>query len=139
MRKWSAEYVREKLDVSGCRSLIFLDKVTYRPGEEPVTTTHYYLSSLDPDKVSAEEFQNFILGHWEVENCLHLVKDRDYGEDKHVCGSDWGKIFTVMTNMAVSLVRLMRKGERTLKEIRERFAENPTEPATILGFRKKTC
>ena len=28
---------------------------------------------------------------WEVENCLHMVKDRDCGEDKHGCGSEWGK------------------------------------------------
>jgi hypothetical protein len=24
-----------------------------------------------------------------VENCLHLQKDKEYDEDKHVCGSDW--------------------------------------------------
>jgi len=51
-----------------------------------------YISSLDPDVVSAEEFQEIILGHLEVENCLHLIKDRDSGEDKHVCGSDWGGV-----------------------------------------------
>ena len=24
---------------------------------------------------------------WEIENCLHLQKDKEYGEDRHVCGS----------------------------------------------------
>ena len=37
----------------------------------------------DPDVVSSKEFQDYILGHWEVENCLHLQKDREYEEDKH--------------------------------------------------------
>ena len=26
------------------------------------------------------------LGHWEVENCLHLQKDYYWDEDNHICG-----------------------------------------------------
>jgi len=42
------------------------------------------MSRLDPDEVSASQFQDLVLGHWEVENCLHLQKDRYDEEDKHV-------------------------------------------------------
>ena len=97
------------------------------------------MSSLDPDVVPASKFQEFILGHWGIENCLHGVKDRFYGEDKHACGDDWGKAWTILTSMAVSVAKLMKKNERTLKEIRERAALKPEETATKLGYTKNTC
>ena len=71
MKKWLAEVIREMFDVPNCRSVIRLDKEIRRPGQEPVLETRYYISSLDPDKVPASRFQEYILGHWEVENCLH--------------------------------------------------------------------
>jgi len=94
------------LDIPGCRSLIRLDKEIHRERKEPSSETRYFVSSLDPDKVSAQEFQSIILGHWEGENCLHLQKDRYYDEDKHVCGSDGSEARTVLTNMAWSLGQL---------------------------------
>jgi predicted transposase YbfD/YdcC len=136
VRKWAAEYVREQLDVPDCRSLIRVDKEIRRKGKTPVLSTRYYISSLDPDKVSASEFQTHILGHWEVENCLHMLKDRDCGEDKHVCGSDWGKQWSILTNMALSLAQLFKRGERTLREVRERCAAKPTIFAKKLGWQK---
>jgi hypothetical protein len=47
------------------------------PSKPPSFETSYSISSLDPDKVSAEEFRSHILGHWEVENCLHGVNDKE--------------------------------------------------------------
>jgi hypothetical protein len=97
-----------------------------------------FQSSLDPDVVSAAEFRRLILGHWEVKNCLHLQKDKEYGEDKHVCGSDWGVVWTVLTNMAVSRVRLLRREERTLREVQEQCAAKPLA-AKSPGLRRETC
>ena len=59
------------------------------------------------------------MGHWEVENCLHGQKDRFFDEDTHAVKRDWGVAWTILTNMGVSLVRLLRRGERTLQEVRE--------------------
>ena len=53
--------------------------------------TRYFVSSLNPAEVPASEFQDLILGHWKVENGLHLQKDKYYGEDKHVSVSGWGE------------------------------------------------
>ena len=63
IRKWGAEVVREQLDVPNCRSLIRLDKEIRPKGKAPSVETRYFISSLDPDKVSAKEFQAYILGH----------------------------------------------------------------------------
>jgi hypothetical protein len=124
------------LDLPDCRSVIRLDKEIRHPGRGSSFETRYYISSLDPDVVSAEQFQEYILGHWEIENCLHLIKDRDCGEDKHVCGSDWGKTWSTLTSMALSLVQLFKRGERTLRVVRERCVINPLPIAMKLGYKK---
>ena len=56
----------------------------------------------------------------------------------NACGDDWGEVWTVLTSMALSLAKLMKKDERTLKEIRERAAIKPSETAMKIGYRKKT-
>ena len=135
MRKYAADRVREELGIPGCRVLLRLDKEVRRKGELPIFETRYYMSSLDPDTVSASQFQELILGHWEVENCLHLQKDRYFEEDKHVVkGNTWGQAWTVLTNIAVSLTNLLRQGERTLREVREKCLANPQTTAEKLGF-----
>jgi predicted transposase YbfD/YdcC len=137
VKKWAADRVREELGIPGCRSLLRLDKTVRRKGKLPIFETRYYMSSLDPDQVSASRFQDLILGHWEVENCLHLQKDRYYEEDKHVVkGNTWGQTWTVLTNIAVSLTNLLWQGEktRTLREIREKCHANPHSTAKLLGF-----
>ena len=107
-----------------------------RKGERLSFETRYFIGSLDPDTVSASTFQEIILGHWEVENCLHMLKDRDFSEDKHVIDpSGWGKTWTVLTNMALSLTRLLRRGERTLREIWEHCLADPTPTAERLGLK----
>jgi predicted transposase YbfD/YdcC len=139
IKKWDADLIREQYEIPGCRALLRLDKEVRRQGELLSFETRYFVSSLDPDKVSAAEFQAIILGHWEVENCLHMLKDRDFLEDKHVIDAmGWGKTWTVMTSMALSLTRLLRGGERTLREIWECCLADPTTTAEKLGF-KKTC
>jgi hypothetical protein len=93
------------------------------------------VSSLNSDVVSAKEFQTYILGHWEVENCLYGQKDRFYGEDKHVLRLDGlGDVWTVLTNIALALGQLLWMGERTKKEIRERCYIDPRPIAKKLGW-----
>jgi predicted transposase YbfD/YdcC len=123
------------LGIPGCRSVIRLDKEVRRGGKVLFEETRYFISSLDPDEVSPEQFQDLILRHWEIENCLHLQKDVDFREDKHGVRSGWGEAWTILTNMAVSLTQLLRRGERTLREVRERCADNPKATAKRLGFK----
>jgi len=134
VKKWAAEYIREQLDVPNCRSLIRLDKEIRCKGKTPSVETRYYISSLDPDTVSAAQFQEYILGHWEVENCLHLQKDREYEEDKHSVRTEWGEVWTVLTNVAVSLAGLLRTKEKTLCEVYERCFIDPRGVAERLGW-----
>jgi predicted transposase YbfD/YdcC len=139
VRKWAAKYVREQLGIPGCQALIRQDKKVRRGGKVLFEETRYFITSLNPDEVSASEFRELIRGHWEVENCLHWQKDIHYREDKHVLRDGFGKTWTVLTNIALSLSRLLWKGERTLKEVRERFRLNPLPAAKSLGLARETC
>jgi hypothetical protein len=114
--------------------LLRLDKEVRRKGEPPSYETRYFVSSLDPDEVPASMFQEIILRHWEVENCLHWQKDRKYEEDKHAL-LHGGDVWTVLTNIAVSLTGLLRRAERTLREVAERCLADPSDTAERLGFK----
>ncbi len=112
-----------------------LDKEIRRHGELLSYETRYWLSSLDPDIVPALTFQDLILRHWEVENCLHWQKDRYFEEDKHVVRRPaLGVVLTVLTNVALTLTRLLRSDERTLREVHEKCLADPTSVAKRLGF-----
>jgi hypothetical protein len=135
VKKWDADFIREQLGLPGCRALLRLDKEVRHPKKLPSFETRYFVSRLDPSAVSASEFQDYIQRHWEVENCLHLQKDRYFEEDKHPLRHG-GDRWTVLTGIALSLTRLLYRGERTLREVAERCLLNPVTAAERLGFKK---
>jgi len=45
-------------------------------GEILSRESRYFVTSIDPASVTASELQFHIRGHWQIENCLHFVKDR---------------------------------------------------------------
>ncbi len=118
--------------------MIRLDTEIRRRGVFQSYETRYFVTSLDPDSVSAAEFQDYISRHWEVENCLHWTKDREFEEDKHVLDASCGKVWIILTNIAVSLREFLRAGERTKRAVSEKNLADPRQTAKKLGFRK-TC
>jgi predicted transposase YbfD/YdcC len=123
------------LGIPDCNALIRLDKKIHRKGKSSFET-RYFVSSLNPDEVSPAQFQDLILGHWEIENCLHGQKDRFYDEDKHSVRTEWGKVWTVLTNMAVSLTGLLRTNEKTLREVHNRCFIDPGVVIQRLGLKR---
>jgi len=49
--------------------------------------------------------------------------------------SGWGEAWTVLANMAVALSRLLHRGERTVRKVREMCADNPKTTAKRRGFK----
>ncbi len=136
MKKWAAEFVREELGIPGCRALIRLDKEVRRRGELQSYETRYFVTSLDPDAVLASEFQDYISRHWEVENCLHWAKDREYEEDKHVLDGSLGEAWTILTNRAVSQRQFLWRGERPKRAVSEKILPILAEPPKSSASRK---
>jgi len=56
----------------------------------------------------AGELHAYIRGHWQVENCLHFIKDRWWDEDRHYTKRPGlAESFASLTNAALSVLRLI--------------------------------
>jgi predicted transposase YbfD/YdcC len=97
--------------------------------------SRYFVSSLDPDSVTAAELQGYIRGHWQVENCLHFVKDRWWDEDRHYTRRPGlAEAFASLTNAALSVLRLIHPSNEPLRATAERIQWRPRTVLARLGF-----
>jgi len=96
--------------------------------------TRYFLSSLDPGTVTPEDLRRLVRGHWQVENCLHLVKDRWWDEDRHYLKRPGlGNTFAVLTNAALSVLRLVQQPGDPLTKTAENFHHFPRKALRLIG------
>jgi hypothetical protein len=64
------------------------------------------------------------------------MKDRYWEEDKHYI--KWsGKVFITLTNMAVSLLYLMRSSDDSIRATAEDMQFDPQQTLQRLGFQKE--
>ena len=70
---------KERRKWLGLRSVLCVESVRHLPGEEPVTSRRYWLSSLPPD---APRLLALVRGHWGIENRCHWVLDVVFNEDQ---------------------------------------------------------
>ena len=97
--------------------------------------SRFLVRSLDPSAVLPIEIQKLIRDHWQVENCLHFVKDRWWDEDRHYLKQPGlGDTFVELTNVALSLLRLLRRTAESLRETAETIHFRPKGVLQILGF-----
>jgi predicted transposase YbfD/YdcC len=133
-----AQWLREALGLHGCEIAIRLDFLRRSAsGEILFQERRYFVTSLDPNKVTVHDLLRLIRGHWQIENCLHFVKDRWWDEDRHwTIRPGLGAVFAALTNAAVSVLRLLPEVEPILRARTERIQWNPTAAVQSLGFKK---
>jgi hypothetical protein len=101
--------------------------------------SRYFVSSLDPSTVTAAELHAYIRGHWQVENCLHFVKDRWWDEDRHYTARPGlAEAFASLTNAALAVLRLIHPGDEPLRATAERIQWAPRSILSRLGFNAGT-
>ncbi|MDR0327347.1 MAG: transposase [Planctomycetaceae bacterium] len=96
--------------------------------------TRYFITSLEPARTKPEDLQRLIRGHWQVENCLHWMKDRYWEEDKHYL-KHAGNLFAEMTSAVLTLLQRIKKGKESIKALAEDFHYAPGKLLQLLGFR----
>jgi len=98
--------------VPGCEILACVDYASYRPDGPLVSSeTRFFMSSIDPGTVTPMQLLKKIRDHWQVENCLHWMKERWWDEDKHYL--KWsGDVFIALTNGALSQLKLIAMPKR---------------------------
>jgi hypothetical protein len=88
-------------------------------GQPTQVEDHYYLTSLRPDAPQGNPAALLRLArsHWEVENCLHHVKDRSLGEDADRTHAG-ATALARMRSLAVGALAQMSGGSVPQKQIR---------------------
>lgn len=99
-------------------------------GGKTTTESRYFITSL---VLSAVCLLRLVRGHWQVENCLHWMKDTGWDEDKHSL-KHGQKMFVELTNAALSLLNLMKKPDESVQELTENVHFLPKNVLHILGF-----
>jgi len=80
----NADYIREQLSIPDCKIVVRVDRqLTTIDGDVILDDKRYFITSLDPDNVTAIDILRHIRNHWRIENCLHFRKDRWWDEDRH--------------------------------------------------------
>jgi len=113
-----------------------VDREVYAPTGTLVShDSRFFISSIEPGSVIPENLLRLVRNHWQVENCLHWMKDRWWDEDKHYF-KQAGDIFVEMTNAALTLLRLMQNVGENLLEVAENVHYAPKETLQTLGFKE---
>ena len=131
-----AEYIRECLNFPGCQIVLRADREVRSPdGKISLANSRYFAASLDPATVTSSELQSYVREHWQVENCLHFVKDRWWDEDRHYTKRPGlAEAFASLTNAALSVIRLIRESAQSLRATAEAIHLNPLTALHRLGF-----
>ena len=111
-RVWTDEalagYIREELGFPGAGqgAMVEKEKVDIATGE--VSRERWYLlTSLSSWRCGPKELLRGFRNHWSVENSLHHVKDRSWGEDVHTLRRPGlGEVYATLVNTALNALRL---------------------------------
>ena len=131
-----AEYICERLNFPHCQIVIRVDREARSANGEILShESRYFVTSIDPACVTASELQSYIRGHWQVENCLHFVKDRWWDEDRHYTKRPGlAEVFASLTNAALSVLRLIHAVGQPLRATAEAIQWSPLRALLGLGF-----
>ncbi len=123
------------LDLPGCRLAIRVDREVRTPTGKLVShDVRYFISSLDPARVTAADILADVRNHWRVENSLHFCKDRWWDEDRHhTRRPGLSACFAAINNAALSIHRLSSDPNIPLRAAADAIAWNPEAGLRLLN------
>lgn len=131
----NADYIREALNLPGCRIALRVDRELRRAdGQIVLHDTRYYVSSFDPDKVTAADLLQHVRRHWRIENGLHFIKDRWWDEDRHhTRRPGLSACLAALNNAALSIHRLASDPRLPVRAAADHIAWNPARGLRLLN------
>ncbi len=97
--------------------------------------TRYFLTSLNPEQVTATDLLSAVRAHWQIENSLFFLKDRWWDEDRHWTRrpgvAEW---LTHLTSAATSVLRALGPPGIPLRGRADHIAWKPTLGLKLLGL-----
>ena len=122
----NAGYLRETLGLADCQIALRVDReVRANHGELISHDVRYFITSLDPAEVTADDLLRYVRDHWRVES-LHFLKDRWWDEDRHhTRRPGLSALMAALNNAAVSIHRLRSDPEIPLRASADYIAWRP--------------
>ena len=132
----NTEYIRETLAFPGCQIALRVDRdVIADDGAVRLSDTRYFLTSVDPATIRADELLAAVRNHWQIENSVFFVKDRWWDEDRHWTRrpglSEW---LAQLTTAATMVLRIFRSSSEPLRAHADYINWDPCQGLEILGL-----
>jgi predicted transposase YbfD/YdcC len=130
-----ADFVRKAWKVPNCRTLLCTIREVWKNGKRQPCEKRYFVSSLDARRVSPERFLELVRGHWQIENRLHLIKDRWWDDDRQVLfRPGLGEIWSALTDLALSLLRTVGEKGKAMPRKAMKVDQKPLDYLKLLGY-----
>lgn len=131
----NADYIREKLSISDCRIVARVDRqLVTEDGTVVLDDKRYFITSLDPEKVTALDILRHIRNHWRIENCLHFRKDRWWDEDRHhTRRPGLSAMMAAINNAAISIHKILSDTGIPLRAAADHVQWKPNQGIQMLA------
>lgn len=117
----------------GLRQIACVRKRIYSKGQLTLEEIRYHVTSANRRKLPPKKFLRGVRGHWQIENTLHHVKDRSWGEDKMYSKvPEQGWVLGKLRNQALNIVRTLAE------KLEWKEASMPNWSAQLLSRPKRT-
>jgi hypothetical protein len=105
-RLWVSDLLVGYSDWPSLAQVCRLERVVTRQGRT-TRALAYALTSLPPQRASPHRLLRYWRGHWEIENCLHWVRDVVFDEDRcRVRTRSAPQVLASLRNLTISLLHL---------------------------------
>ena len=103
-------------------------------GTNPRCEVAFAITSRSAADASPQELQDFLRGHWGIENRCHWVRDVTFDEDRSRVRSGSGpQVMASLRNLAISVHRL--NGEKNIAAATRSCSYDNIQPFKLLGLR----
>lgn len=103
-------------------------------GTNPRREVAFAITSRSAADASPQELQDFLRGHWGIENRCHWVRDVTFDEDRSRVRSGSGpQVMASLRNLALSVHRL--NGEKNIAAATRACSYDNIQPFKLLGLK----
>ena len=128
-------YLREQLGFPGCQIALRVDRdVIAEDGAVRLGETRYFLTSVDPGSITADQLLAAVRNHWQIENSVFFLKDRWWDEDRHWTRrpglSEW---LAQLTTSATMVLRVFNPSHAPLRALADDIQWTPQLGLNLFG------
>ncbi len=134
-RIWTSTQLNDYVDFPHCAQVARIERITELSKSGKIRhEVVYVITSLSPEKASAQRLLSLNRGHWEIENRLHWVRDFAFAEDLSQVRTGVGpRVMATLRNLAISLIRLHDKARGITQALRD-MAARPHLTLAMVGL-----